>query len=91
LPTNISFTSGLNRSFNEQEFRDVTLGAGDIGVESLQQRNYVNNWQYALGFNLTKSLNFNFTANSNRAVRNYIDGQDNIDRSISIWDDLLAF
>jgi len=38
LPSNISFTTGLNRSFNEQEFRDVTLGVNDIGIQSLQQR-----------------------------------------------------
>jgi len=88
LPTNLSFTSGLNRSFNEQEFRDATLGANDIGIESLQQRNYLFDWQYALGFNLTKSFNFNFTATSNRIVRNYIDEDDNVDRNISIWDGL---
>ncbi len=88
LPTNISFTSGVNRSFNEQKFRDVTLSANDIQIDALQQRNYLFNWQYALAFNLTKSLNFNFNANSNRVVRNFVDEQNNVDRSISIWDGL---
>ncbi len=88
LPTNISFTSGINRSFNEQKFRDVTLSANDIQIDALQQRNYLFNWQYALAFNLTKSLNFNFNANSNRVVRNFVDEQNNVDRSISIWDGL---
>lgn len=88
LPTTISFTSGLNRSFNEQKFRDVTLSSNDIQIDPLQQRNYLFNWQYALSFNLTKSLNLNFSANSNRVVRNFVDEENNVDRSISIWDGL---
>ncbi len=88
IPSTISFTSGINRSFNEQEYRDVTLGAGNIGPESLQQRNYLFDWQYAVGFNLTKSLNLNINATSNRIVRNFINESDEIDRSNTIWDGL---
>ena len=88
LPTNVSFTSGINRSFNEQKFRDVSLTANSIQIDPLQQRNYLFNWQYALTFNLTKSLNFNFNANSNRVVRNFVDEENNVDRSVSIWDGL---
>lgn len=88
LPTNISFTSGVNRSFNEQKFRDVSLTGNNIQIDPLQQRNYLFNWQYALTFNLTKSLNFNFNANSNRVVRNFVDEENNVDRSIGIWDGL---
>ncbi len=88
IPTSISFTSGINRSFNEQEYRDVTLGASNIAPESLQQRNYLFDWQYAVAFNLTKSFNLNINANSNRIVRNFIDDNDNVDRSNTIWDGL---
>ncbi len=92
LPTNVSFTGGLNRRFNEQLFRDVLLGEGDIKLDPLQQRNYLFNWQYALGFNFTKSLSMNFTSTSDRIVRNFIskdqNGNDIVNPSNSIWDGL---
>ncbi len=88
LPTNISVTSGINRRFNEQLFRDVLLGEGDIKIDPLQQRNYLFNWQYALGFNLTKSLNVNFTSATDRIVRNFLDDNDVVNVNNTIWDGL---
>lgn len=86
LPTTISVTSGINRRFNEQLFRDVLLGNEDIKIAPLQQRNYLFNWQYALGFNLTKSLNLNFTSATDRIVRNFLDENNNVNANNTIWD-----
>ncbi len=88
FPTNISVTSGLNRRFNSQKFRDVSLTPGSLEIPALKQRNFLFDWQYALNYNLTKSFNFNFTSSVNRIVRNYLDANNNVIDDIGIWDGL---
>jgi cell surface protein SprA len=50
------------------------------------------NWQYALNYNLTKSLRLNLTASNNNIVRNYfnenepVDSRDRIDKQLGLWD-----
>ncbi|WP_010520358.1 cell surface protein SprA [Aquimarina agarivorans] len=88
FPTNISVNSGLNRRFNSQQFRDVLATPGSIQIPALKQRNFLFDWQYALNYNLTKSLNFNFTSSVNRIVRNYLDDDNNVIDDIGIWDGL---
>ena len=88
LPTSISASTGLNRTFNQQSFRDVTLSEESIQVPALTNRNFLFDWQYAIQYNLTKSLNFNFSSAINRIVRNYLDADNNVIDEISIWDGL---
>ena len=88
LPTNISASSNLSRSFNKQLFRDVTLTEESIQTPALTQRNYLFNWQYNIQYNLTKSLNFNFTSSINRVVKNYFEEDGSVDESIGLWDGL---
>src|SRR5690606_18088444 len=56
----------------------------------VQQRNYMFDWQYAINYNLTKSLQFNFTASNNSIVKNYFsqadDGEQIVNRDLAIWD-----
>ncbi len=93
LPTSISLNSNINRSFNQQRFRDVLEpGVEALELPLLQQRNYLFNWQYALNYSLTKSLRVNLTASNNNIVRNYFtdetDTQGNllIDPNVNLWD-----
>ncbi len=85
LPTSISASSNISRQYNEQVFRDITLGPDDIGIPTLYQRNFLFDWQYGINYNLTKSLNFNFTSANNRIVKNFIDEDNNVDNSIDLW------
>ena len=92
LPTSISLNANYNRSFNQQRFRGV-FGDGDfLELPTLQQRNYLFNWQYALNYSLTKSLRLNLTASNNNIVRNYftseldLEGRPAIDNSLDLWD-----
>ncbi|QKX07576.1 cell surface protein SprA [Aquimarina sp. TRL1] len=87
LPTSVSVNTDINRQYNEQIFRDVTLTEGSIDVEPLYQRNFLFNWGYGINYNLTKSLNFNYTSASNRIVRNYIDENNVVDNTIGVWDE----
>jgi cell surface protein SprA len=87
LPNSITAGANVNRQYNELRFREFDLPPGSIGTPKLFQRNYFFDWQYAIDYSLTKSLNFNFNASTNRIVRNYIDENNVQDNSIGIFDD----
>ncbi len=94
LPTSFTINTDINRQFNRQKFRDIDLGAGNIGIEELFRRNYTFDFQYTINYNLTKALSFNFTAANNNIVRNYF--KDNIvngdqDPTLDVWDGFLDF
>ncbi len=86
LPTNISASTNITRQYNEQKFRELNLLPGNIGVPTLFQRNYMFDWQYAMNYNLTNSLRFNFNASNNRIVKNYIDDNGVTNNDIGVWD-----
>ncbi|AUP81582.1 T9SS outer membrane translocon Sov/SprA [Flavivirga eckloniae] len=94
LPTSFTVNTDINRQFNRQKFREIDLGGSNIGIEELFRRNYTFDFQYTINYNLTKSLQFNFTAANNNIVRNYfknniINGEQ--DPSLDIWDGFLDF
>lgn len=91
LPASISLQSNINRSFNQQKFRDVfEPGVEKLDLPFLQQRNYLFNWQYAINYSLTKSLRLNLTASNNNIVRNYFAEKGNpdseINQALGLWD-----
>ena len=91
LPTSVSVNANYNRSLNQQRFRDVLeQGVDALDLPLLQQRNFLFNWQYALNYNLTRSLRFNITGSNNNIVRNFFneDGDQNsgINQDLDIWD-----
>ncbi|NNC48927.1 MAG: cell surface protein SprA, partial [Flaviramulus sp.] len=92
LPTSFTINTDFNRQFNRQKFREVDLTGSNIGIEELFRRNYTFDFQYGINYNLTKSLQFNFTAANNNIVRNYYKDNDLIageqDDSLDVWDGL---
>lgn len=91
LPTSLSVNSNINRSFNQQRFRDVLEpGVDALQLPLLQQRNYLFNWQYALNYTITRSLRANLTASNNNIVRNYFnldgDRDSGINQDLNLWD-----
>ncbi len=94
LPTSFTVNTDVNRQFNRQKFREIDLGGGNIGIDELFRRNYTFDFQYTINYNLTKSLQLNFTAANNNIVRNYF--KDNIingeqDPTLDVWDGFLDF
>ncbi len=85
LPTNISFSTNINRQYNKQQFRLVDVEG--IGLETLYRRNFLFNYQYGFNYNLTKSLKLNFTASSNNIVRNYLNENNEPDNSYTVFTD----
>nr|WP_236636904.1 cell surface protein SprA [Sinomicrobium sp. N-1-3-6] len=94
LPTNISVNSNITRSFNQQRFRGVNIEGVDAGEQlelpTLQQRNFLFDWQYNINYNITRSLRLNFTASNYNIVRNYYDrdGEGNriVREEMDLWD-----
>jgi cell surface protein SprA len=94
LPSNISVNTDINRQFSRQKFREVELGGDNIGIEELFRRNYTFDFQYAINYNLTDALSFNFTAANTNIVRNYfVDDQLNgrQDPTLDVWDGFFDF
>ncbi len=87
LPNSITAGANVNRQYNEIRFREFDLPPGSIGPPKLYQRNFFFDWQYAIDYNLTTALNFNFNASTNRIVRNFIDENNNQDDSVGVFDD----
>ena len=87
LPNSITAGANVKRQYNELRFREFNLPPGSLGTPKLFQRNYFFDWQYAIDYSVTKALNVNFNASTNRVVRNYIDENNVQDNSIGIFDD----
>ncbi|GLB51008.1 cell surface protein SprA [Neptunitalea chrysea] len=71
LPQSVSVTSSINRTFNQQRFRDVLATEGSLEPTLIQQRNFLFDWQFNVSHQLTQSLNLNFSASNNNIVKNY--------------------
>lgn len=85
LPNNISFSSSIIRQYNQQQFRQVDVQG--LKLDPLYRRNFLFNYQYGFGYNLTKSLKVNYTASSSNIVRNFIDESGNVDNSVTLFTD----
>jgi cell surface protein SprA len=60
IPSTIAVNSRINRNFTEQQSRNLIEGLSD--QPELKQRRFLFDWDYTVGFDLTKSLQFNFNA-----------------------------
>jgi len=76
LPKSISVNSNILRTYNEQLIRPLINDPSFPQLPTLERRNYAFDWDYAVAYDLTKSLNFNF-----RAANSYI--YDDFDRDIN--------
>ena len=87
LPTQITVNTAITRDYSELRFREFNLTEGSLPLPKLYQRNFFYDWDYAINYNLTDNLNFNFQANNNRIVRNFIDDNNEQDNSVGVFDD----
>ncbi len=82
VPKTLAINSRINRNFTEQQSRNLV----DIGLSAqpkLTQRRFLFDWDYTIGFDLTKSLALNFNA-----TNNYI--YDNQNEQLEIFDKFFA-
>ncbi len=90
LPASITLNSNITRAFNQQRFRFIAPNGVNPDnfkpLPELQQRNFLFDWQYAVNYNLTKSLRLNFTAGNYNIVKNYLDENKDVRTELGIWD-----
>ncbi|WP_088324203.1 cell surface protein SprA [Polaribacter tangerinus] len=60
IPTTVAVNSRINRNYSEQQSRNLVAGLSD--QPSLKQRRFLFDWDYTVGFDLTKSIQLNFNA-----------------------------
>lgn len=80
LPTTLAINSRINRSYNEQQSRNLVEGLS--AQPELKQRRFLFDWDYAVGFDLTKSLQVNFNATNNYIYDTFGSGEE-----LQIFDD----
>jgi cell surface protein SprA len=80
IPSTVAANSRINRNFTEQQSRNLVEGLS--AQPELKQRRFLFDWDYTVGFDLTKSLQFNFNA-----TNSYIYDTFESDNDIQIFDD----
>ncbi|MDY0781298.1 cell surface protein SprA [Tenacibaculum sp. IB213877] len=63
VPKTLAINSRINRNYNAQQSRNLVAGFSD--QPELTQRRFLFDWDYTVGFDLTKSLQLNFNATNN--------------------------
>ncbi|ARV06911.1 cell surface protein SprA [Polaribacter sp. SA4-10] len=80
IPKTVALNSRINRSYNEQQSRNLVAG---LSVQpELKQRRFLFDWDYTIGFDLTKSLQLNFNA-----TNSYIYDAFESDEELEVFDD----
>ena len=80
VPKTFAINSSINRNYNEQQSRNLVEGLAP--QPELKQRRFLFDWDYTIGFDLTKSLKLNFNA-----TNSYIYDTFNNDEEIQVFDD----
>ncbi|MGJ8759525.1 MAG: cell surface protein SprA [Polaribacter sp.] len=60
IPKTFAINSSINRNYNEQQSRNLVSGLS--AQPELKQRRFLFDWDYTIGFDLTKTLQVNFNA-----------------------------
>lgn len=74
VPTTLAINSRINRSYNEQQSRNLVSGLS--AQPELKQRRFLFDWDYTIGFDLTKSLQLNFNATNSYIYDTFGSGED---------------
>ncbi|MFT6064658.1 MAG: cell surface protein SprA [Polaribacter sp.] len=80
VPKTLAVNSRINRSYNEQQSRNLIEGLPN--QPELKQRRFLFDWDYTVGFDLTKSLQLNFNATNNYIYDAFGSGEE-----LQIFDD----
>ncbi|TCP28108.1 protein involved in gliding motility SprA [Tenacibaculum skagerrakense] len=84
VPKNVAINSKINRNYNLQQSRNLIEGL--TAQPELIQRRFLFDWDYTIGFDLTKSLQLNFNA-----TNNYIYDSFGQDEKLEIFDKFFTF
>ncbi len=80
VPKTLAVNSSINRNYNEQQSRNLVAGLAP--QPELKQRRFLFDWDYTVGFDLTKSLQLNFNATNSYIYDTFDNNSD-----IQVFDD----
>ncbi|WP_299015396.1 cell surface protein SprA [uncultured Polaribacter sp.] len=80
VPNTVAINSRINRNYTEQQSRNLVPGLSP--QPELIQRRFLFDWDYTIGFDLTKSLQLNFNATNSSLFDTF-----GTDEEIQIFDD----
>ena len=80
IPKTFAINSRINRNYSEQQSRNLVEGL--TSQPELKQRRFLFDWDYTIGFDLTKSLQLNFNA-----TNSYIYDTFNNTQELEVFDD----
>jgi cell surface protein SprA len=80
IPKTFAVNSSINRNYNEQQSRNLIEGLSP--QPELKQRRFMFDWDYTIGFDLTKSLQLNFNATNSYLYDTFNNSDD-----IQVFDD----
>ncbi len=83
LPTKIGVNSSITRSYNEQLSRNLVEGLSEL--PTLKQRNFLFDWDYNIGYDLSRSLILNFRAANFYIYDDFIDVNGN-EEDVQLYD-----
>ncbi|WP_299059341.1 cell surface protein SprA [uncultured Polaribacter sp.] len=81
IPKTFAVNSSINRNYNEQQSRNLIAGLSE--QPELKQRRFLFDWDYTIGFDLTKSLQLNFNATNNYLYDTF----NNDNEDLQVFDD----
>ncbi len=76
LPKNIGVNTNITRNYNEQLSRNLVPGLSQL--PTLRQRNFLFDWDYTIGYDVSKSLQLNFRA-ANKHIYDSFETDDTIE------------
>nr|WP_299032543.1 cell surface protein SprA [uncultured Tenacibaculum sp.] len=85
VPKTLAINSRINRNYNSQQSRNLIQDIGLTPQPELIQRRFLFNWDYTVGFDLTKSLQLNFNA-----TNNYIYDSFGEDEQLEVYDQFFS-
>lgn len=89
LPANFSFRSDINRIMDETKVRNITDGYYDIPATYYKNFTWIRT--YALRWELTRSLSFDYSATNNSRVDEPYGRIDSKAKRDTLWDRILTF
>ena len=74
VPNSLAVNSRINRQYSAQQSRNLVEGLS--AQPELTQRRFLFDWDYAIGFDLTKSIRLNFNATNSHIYDAFGSGED---------------
>ncbi len=84
IPSNLAVNSQINRSYTAQQSRNLIPNLP--AQPELIQRRFLFDWDYTIGFDLTKSLQLNFNATNSHIFDAFGNGEE-----LQVFDDFFNF